>query len=155
MKITAKINGKWQSTHFTASKREVTSCATLTRMRMRSKKDIVVTDNSIVVRNSIDFKQFQLVWEPKTLCRGLPLAILSISLRSDGSLWIFCITSLAVSEWMKLQQAVRLHHQSTKEEVNDWLQDVLLQQWPYRAVQTRWQNTRSAVRTCRQKILTF
>lgn len=142
--MTAKTQAINFNIIFTVSKREVTSCVTLTRMRSEKTSQWQIT--SLGARNAIHFKQFQLDREAKTFCRGLPPAILSISLRSNGSLWIFCITSLAVTERLKLQKSVRLHHQSTIEEVNDSLQDVLLHQWP---VQTWWQHTRPAVGTCR------
>lgn len=71
----------------------------------------------------------------------LPPANLSISLRSHGALWISCVTSLAVTEQLKqLQTVLRLHQESSNEEVTSSLQEVLLLQRPFGLAQTLCQN---------------
>ena len=77
-------------------------------------------------------------WESRAFCSvSLPPANFSISARGYGSLWISCITSLDVVEWLKLQPAQRLHQEHWNEEMTAWLREVLFLQWPFGPVITQ------------------
>lgn len=89
----------------------------------------------------------------------LPPANLSISVRTRGSLWISCITSLVVAERLKLLSAPRLHQESCNEEVTGSLQEVLFLQRPFwyrrsfKTAQTRSPSTTLRFSTqCRKSI---